>query len=168
MKKLISILVVIGIIMPILFTSCKGKNRAGKVSNPKSETSTLTKKEENKIPASMLKSIIILSDQIYGEEKTVNDLFGKPKDTTKVVITSSKNELKISSSIMKNDTVALKYDVTFIFSDNGTCYPSTLYYEKPSTFQSDTIKCNGGPYNDPYGFGQVFGWLKELIPISYD
>ena len=69
---------------------------------------------------------------------------------------------------MKNSSVALKYDVTFIFSDNDTCYPSVLYYENPSTFESGTIKCNGGPYKDQNGFGQVFGWLKELLPISYD
>ncbi len=69
---------------------------------------------------------------------------------------------------MVEGTVALKYIVTFIFSDNGTCYPSKFYYEKPSTFQSGTIKCVGGPYNDPNGFGQIFGWLNQFLQISYD
>lgn len=168
MKKLINILVIIGMIMPIIFTSCKGKNGAGNASKSKEKALVSSKKEKNMIPESMRNSTIILSEKIYGEQKTVNDLFGKPKDTTTVVITNTKNELKISNTIMKNDTVAMKYDVTFIFSENGTCYPSTLYYEKPSTFQSDTIKCNGGPYNDPHGFGLVFGWLNELLSISYD
>lgn len=168
MKKLINILVIIGIAMTIIFTSCKGKKGDGNVAKSKEKTSALSKKAGNKIPDWMGNSTIILSDTIYGEEKTVKDLFGKPKDTTSVVITSTKNELKISNTIMKNGAVGMKYDVTFVFSDNGTCYPSTLYYEKPSTFQSDTIKCTGGPYNDPHGFGLVFGWLKELLSISYD
>lgn len=155
-------------IIPIIFTSCKGKNKAGNVSNSKGKVSASSKKEKNKIPEWMGKSTIILSDTIFGEQKTVNDLFGKPKDTTDFVVTSTKNELKISNSIIIDGAVVMKYDVTFIFSDNGTCYPSTLYYEKPSTFQSDTIKCNGGPYNDPHGFGLLFGWLKELLSISYE
>lgn len=120
------------------------------------------------IPKWMGESKIILSDQIYGSVKTVNDLFASPKDTTNVVITSTSNKLEISNDIVVNGAVTLKYTVTFIFSDNGTCYPSKLYYEKPSTFQSGTITCTGGPYNDPRGFGQVFAWLKELLPISYE
>ena len=165
MKKLINILVVFAMVVPLALTSCKGKNKTGAEATIPSKNEVSSK---GSIPKAMGDAKIILSEQIYGSQKTVNDLFSKPKDTTKVAVTSKKNEMTISSSIMIDGSVALKYDVTFIFSDNGTCYPAKLYYEKPSTFQSDTIICDGGPYKDPRGFGQVFGWLKELLPVSYN
>ena len=165
MKKLINFLVVFAMVVPLALTSCKGKTEkdATSLSSNKNEVSS-----KGSIPKAMGEATILLSEQIYGSQKTVNELFGKPKETTKVAVTSKKNEMTISSSIMKDGSVALKYDVTFIFSDNGTCYPAKLYYENPSTFQSDTIICDGGPYKDPRGFGQVFGWLKELLPVSYN
>ena len=165
MKKLINILVVFAMVVPLALTSCKGKTEkdATSLSSNKNEVSS-----KGSIPKALGEATILLSEQIYGDKKTVNELFGKPKETTKLAVTSKKNEMTISSRIMKDGSVALKYDVTFIFSDNGTCYPAKLYYEMPSTFQSDTIICDGGPYKDPRGFGQVFGWLKELLPVSYD
>lgn len=120
------------------------------------------------IPKNMGNSVIVMSDTVYETTKTVNDLFGNPKETTNVVITNSESELKISTEEVKDGRITIKFDVTFKFSGSGTCYPAKLYYEVPLTFQSGTISCNGGPYNDPHGFGQVLMWLSQLVPRSYN
>ena len=141
---------------------------SAKSSIPKQKEDSTSDSTKNSIPKQMGDSTIVLSELAFDSQKTVNDLFGKPKDTTKVVITNKGNEMTISSSIMVDGSVVAKFDVTFVFSDNGTCYPSQLYYEKPSTFQSGTVYCHGGPYNDPEGFGEVCGWIKNSLPLGYN
>lgn len=145
--------------------SCSASSKS---SIPKQKGDSTSDSTKSSIPKQRGNSTIVLSEQIYGSQKTVDDLFGKPMDTTNVVITNKGNEMKISSSIMIDGAVGIKFDVTFVFSDSGTCYPSQLYYEKPSTFQSGTIYCDGGPYKDPHGFGEVFGWLQNLLPLGYN
>ena len=129
-------------------------------------------KTNGTIPTWMGNSVIVATNEIYGSYKTVNDFFGNPsRDIANIVIQSSENGLQIACEIAEEGIVAIKFDVTFKFSkvgDGGTCYPTKLYYEIPTTFQSGTVYCNGGPYNDPNGFGQIMGMLQRLILWSYE
>ena len=59
---------------------------------------------------------ILLTDYLYGEQKTINDLFGKPKETTTVVVKSTDNELLLSHEVGADGVVILKIDIYFKLS----------------------------------------------------
>lgn len=131
---------------------------------------TLFAQSKQQIPQWMGKSVILLTDYLYGEQKTINDLFGKPKETTTVVVKSTDNELLLSHEVGADGVVILKIDIYFKLSkvgDAGTCYISKLYYESPMTFESQTLTCFG-PYNDPENYGQILDTISSLQPMLYD
>ena len=131
---------------------------------------TVFAQNNQQIPQWMGKSVILLTDYLYGEQKTINDLFGKPKETTSIVVKSTNNELVLAHEVGKDGIVVLKINIYFKLTkigDAGTCYISKLYYESPMTFESQTLTCYG-PYNDSENYGQILGFVSQLLPLMYD
>lgn len=124
------------------------------------------------IPDWMNNSVIVLSDYLYGTHKTVKDLFGgTPLETTNTVITSSDKQLVIVNEMVVEGSVIIRITTTFVMNkvgDAGTCYPSKFILESPMTFQSQTMSCYGGPYDDPEGYGQILGALSQCLPLLYE
>lgn len=123
------------------------------------------------IPSWIKNSVIVMSEHVYGENKTIEDLFGrKPLETTNTTITTTDKKLIIENEAVAEGVVILKIEVTFIMNkimDAGTCYPSKLVFESPMTFQTQTLTCYG-PYNDPENYGRILGFLSESMKLFYE
>lgn len=137
-------------------------------------TSMIFAQSKETIPSWMKNSAIILSDVMYGSNKTVGTLFGdKFFESTNTKIATFDNKLIISNEIIDNElgTTLIKIEATFIMNrikDSGTCYPSQVIIEVPMTFQSQTFTCSGGPYNNPRKYGEILGCLKGYIENFYE
>lgn len=122
------------------------------------------------VPGWVKRSVIIASDTLFDEMKTIDDLFSKPKETTSVVAKVGGSEMTLFHEIASEGVVLMKVDVTFRLSkvgDAGTCFVSRVRCEIPMTFQSVAATCYS-PYDDPGGYGQCMGLLGRFWPLMYD
>ena len=134
-----------------------------------SGVSSVFAETKGKIPAWMGDSSIFLSEVVYGKSMTINDLYGKkPLATTNTEIASSDDILVISNEYAEYGIVGMKVTTTFVMDQDGACYPAELVFEVPSTLQSETFTCDGGPLNDPENYGAILGTLSQLLNIFYE
>ena len=157
----------------IFFTSCSKKASALTTNEVKTEENvtaeSVTDETEQKIPDWMGNSVILYSNMLYGQNKTINDLFSNPKETTIIKNKVSKDALTINSEMKADGELSLKLDVSFKFQNTGdikTCYISKITFA--SSMSKETLECKNGPNSDLKKYGQMLGMLYEAVPIMYD
>ena len=116
---------------------------------------------KGKIPTDMGQSLIIESDKAFGTDKTINDIFAR-EPSSDITITTEGKKMYVDM-----DCGLLQMKLTITFSGLGTCYISKLYYNRPLTFQDETLTCSS-PYNDPNGYGEILGFFSSSLKWFYD
>ena len=109
--------------------------------------SNIFAQSKESIPEWMYNSEVISSDMVFGEVKTIGEIFGREEGeytrTTKKIVNYN---LVIINELVSEGVLYAKMTTTFVLArigDAGRCYISSVVIENPLEFKTLRYSCNG-------------------------
>ena len=109
--------------------------------------SNIFAQSKDSIPEWMYNSEVISSDMVYGEVKTIGEIFGREEGeytrTTKKIVNDN---LVIINELVSEGVLYARLTTTFVLArigDAGRCYISSVVFEIPLEFKTLRYSCNG-------------------------